>query len=170
MKACRLRYNFNAVIRCFFIFWAIILYVVRPKINPFIAFCLVCWKVVEFLLTFFFFSYILLFVACQCFNLIFRGVAQLGRALRSGRRGRKFKSCHLDHKKEIPNERYFFFIYQYEQDLNLRQASPNSTSKSEVRIWEKQSGGLFRRRLVQFCVTSTIKKRYQMKGISFFIY
>ena len=109
MKACRLRYNFNAVIRCFFIFWAIILYVVRPKINPFIAFCLVCWKVVEFLLTFFFFSYILLFVACQCFNLIFRGVAQLGRALRSGRRGRKFKSCHLDHKKEIPNERYFFF-------------------------------------------------------------
>ena len=29
---------------------------------------------------------------------IFRGVAQFGRALRSGRRGRKFKSCHLDHK------------------------------------------------------------------------
>ena len=110
MKACRLRYNFNAVIRCFFIFWAIILYVVRPKINPFIAFCLVCWKVVEFLLTFFFFSYILLFVACQCFNLIFRGVAQLGRALRSGRRGRKFKSCHLDHKKEIPNERCLFLF------------------------------------------------------------
>ena len=26
-----------------------------------------------------------------------RGVAQLGRALRSGRRGRRFKSCHLDH-------------------------------------------------------------------------
>ena len=110
MKACRLRYNFNAVIRCFFIFWAIILYVVRPKINPFIAFCLVCWKVVEFLLTFFFFSYILLFVACQCLNLIFRGVAQLGRALRSGRRGRKFKSCHLDHKKEIPNERCLFLF------------------------------------------------------------
>ena len=114
MKACRLRYNFNAVIRCFFIFWAIILYVVRPKINPFIAFCLVCWKVVEFLLTFFFFSYILLFVACQCFKLIFRGAAQLGRALRSGRRGRKFKSCHLDHKKEIPNERcLFLFISIY---------------------------------------------------------
>ena len=109
-EGCRLRYNFNAVIRCFFIFWAIILYVVRPKINPFIAFCLVCWKVVEFLLTFFFFSYILLFVACQCFNLIFRGVAQLGRALRSGRRGRKFKSCHLDHKKEIPNERCLFLF------------------------------------------------------------
>ena len=33
-------------------------------------------------------------------NLIFinlsRGVAQFGRALRSGRKGRKFESCHLD--------------------------------------------------------------------------
>ena len=110
MKACRLRYNFNAVFRCFFIFWAIIFYVVRPKINPFIAFCLVCWKVVEFLLTFFFFSYILLFVACQCFNLIFRGVAQLGRALRSGRRGRKFKSCHLDQKKRYQMKGVSFYL------------------------------------------------------------
>ena len=31
----------------------------------------------------------------------FRGVAQLGRALRSGRRGRRFKSCHLDHFFQI---------------------------------------------------------------------
>ena len=29
----------------------------------------------------------------------FRGVAQFGRALRSGRRGRGFKSRHLDHRK-----------------------------------------------------------------------
>ena len=28
----------------------------------------------------------------------FRRVAQLGRALRSGRRGRRFESCHLDHE------------------------------------------------------------------------
>ena len=28
---------------------------------------------------------------------LYRGVAQLGRALRSGRRSRRFKSCHLDH-------------------------------------------------------------------------
>ncbi len=28
---------------------------------------------------------------------IFRGVAQFGRALCSGRRGRRFDSCHLDH-------------------------------------------------------------------------
>ena len=32
------------------------------------------------------------------FKISYRGVAQLGRALRSGRRGRKFKSCHLDQK------------------------------------------------------------------------
>ena len=30
---------------------------------------------------------------------MYRGVAQLGRALRSGRRSRKFESCHLDHKE-----------------------------------------------------------------------
>ena len=30
----------------------------------------------------------------------YRGVAQLGRALRSGRRSRKFESCHLDQKRE----------------------------------------------------------------------
>jgi hypothetical protein len=28
-----------------------------------------------------------------------RGVAQFGRVLRSGRRGRRFKSCHLDQVK-----------------------------------------------------------------------
>ena len=30
----------------------------------------------------------------------YRCVAQLGRALRSGRRGRRFKSCHPDHMNE----------------------------------------------------------------------
>ena len=29
-------------------------------------------------------------------SLFYRSVAQLGRALRSGRRGRRFKSCHSD--------------------------------------------------------------------------
>ena len=135
MKACRLRYNFNAAFRCFFIFWAIILYVVRPKINPFIAFCLVCWKVVEFLLTFFFFSYILLFVACQCFNLIFRGVAQLGRALRSGRRGRKFKSCHLDHKKEIPNERCLFLFISMNKTWTCGRLLRIRRAKAKCEFW-----------------------------------
>ena len=32
-------------------------------------------------------------------GLFYRGVAQFGSALRSGRRGRRFKSCHLDHRK-----------------------------------------------------------------------
>ena len=31
---------------------------------------------------------------------LYRGVAQLGRALRSGRRSRRFKSCHLDHPRK----------------------------------------------------------------------
>ena len=31
----------------------------------------------------------------------FRGVAQLGRAPRSGRGGRRFESCHLDHNGSI---------------------------------------------------------------------
>ena len=29
---------------------------------------------------------------------MYRDVAQFGRALRSGRRGRRFESCHLDHE------------------------------------------------------------------------
>ena len=33
------------------------------------------------------------------FNILYRGVAQFGRALRSGRRGRGFKSRHLDQLK-----------------------------------------------------------------------
>ena len=35
-------------------------------------------------------------------SLIYRSVAQLGRALRSGRRGRRFKSCHSDFFIGIP--------------------------------------------------------------------
>ena len=38
----------------------------------------------------------------------FRGVAQLGRALRSGRRGRWFESSHLDHRKKGPQTRALF--------------------------------------------------------------
>ena len=43
----------------------------------------------------------------------FRGVAQFGRALRSGRRSRRFKSCHLDQKNGIrPLARCHFLIDQ----------------------------------------------------------
>ena len=38
---------------------------------------------------------------------IYRDVAQLGSALRSGRRGRRFKSCHPDHLKEL---RFLFLL------------------------------------------------------------
>ena len=31
---------------------------------------------------------------------LYRDVAQFGRALRSGRRGRRFKSCHPDQKRQ----------------------------------------------------------------------
>ena len=41
----------------------------------------------------------------------FRGVAQLGRALRSGRRGRRFKSCHLDHKNSENHMVFGVFCY-----------------------------------------------------------
>ena len=34
----------------------------------------------------------------QCY---YRDVAQFGRALRSGRRGRRFKSCHPDHRATL---------------------------------------------------------------------
>ncbi len=40
--------------------------------------------------------------ACRLERLQQRGVAQLGSALRSGRRGRRFKSCHPDSKPKIP--------------------------------------------------------------------
>ena len=51
-------------------------------------------------------------------SLFYRSVAQLGRALRSGRRGRRFESCHSDFKKQrktgrcrvICNVRFFFAV------------------------------------------------------------
>ena len=36
------------------------------------------------------------------FSIVNRSVAQLGRALRSGRRGRRFESCHSDFFIAIP--------------------------------------------------------------------
>ena len=39
-----------------------------------------------------------------------RGVAQFGRALRSGRRGRRFKSCRLDQTSKSRNNAAFAFI------------------------------------------------------------
>ncbi len=49
----------------------------------------------------------------------FRDVAQFGRALRSGRRGRRFKSCHLDQNKEIGFRLSPYFIRRYHAMQNL---------------------------------------------------
>ena len=40
-------------------------------------------------------------------SLFYRSVAQLGRALRSGRRGRRFKSCHSDFFIGLPQSLEF---------------------------------------------------------------
>jgi hypothetical protein len=42
----------------------------------------------------------------------YRDVAQFGRALRSGRRGRRFKSCHPDQKRQTNRiiMRFVFFL------------------------------------------------------------
>ena len=46
-----------------------------------------------------------------CYNIkAVRGVAQFGRALRSGRRGRKFESCHLDHRKCTQFREFFLLL------------------------------------------------------------
>lgn len=42
-----------------------------------------------------------------------RDVAQLGRALRSGRRGRKFKSCHPDLQVPFNQMEPFFMLSNY---------------------------------------------------------
>ena len=46
---------------------------------------------------------------CGILNESHRGVAQFGRALRSGRRGRKFESCHLD---QLQKAELRFFVVQ----------------------------------------------------------
>lgn len=42
---------------------------------------------------------------------VHRGVAQLGSALRSGRRGRRFKSCHPDHMKAQIRRIWAFVVF-----------------------------------------------------------
>lgn len=52
-----------------------------------------------------------------------RGVAQFGRALRSGRRGRRFKSCHLDHGKNSLFMVSFYFLLSYIKIKSRRRLS-----------------------------------------------
>ena len=53
-----------------------------------------------------------------------RGVAQLGRALRSGRRGRRFKSCHLDQYNKRDSVGVSFVMLLLRQELDLRRKGP----------------------------------------------
>ena len=51
----------------------------------------------------------------MCYNnLRWRGVAQFGRALRSGRRGRRFKSCRIDWLKTLKIKGFepFFVVWK----------------------------------------------------------
>ena len=58
------------------------------------------------------------------YNLIlfYRGVAQFGRALRSGRRGRVFESRHPDHKNKARQSRALFLCFDVHFDT--RSSSP----------------------------------------------
>ena len=56
-----------------------------------------------------------------------RGVAQFGRALRSGRRGRRFDSCHLDYDKRLSKtivllSRFFIIhlLFQLKEEISFR--------------------------------------------------
>ena len=60
-------------------------------------------------------------------RLLLRCVAQLGRALRSGRRGRRFESCRIDEK--VPVTRYFFISNFMSHNSLTSQASPASPAK-----------------------------------------
>ena len=66
---------------------------------------------------------------CYPIIAINRGVAQFGRAPRSGRGGRKFKSCHLDQKEAAHS---LECAASYLQDLNLRHEAPNAQHLAET--------------------------------------
>ena len=54
------------------------------------------------------------------FSEVLRDVAQLGSALRSGRRGRRFKSCHPDqNEKDRVRDTVLFVFRKGMTDLNL---------------------------------------------------
>ena len=62
-------------------------------------------------------------------NILFRDIAQFGSALRSGRRGRRFKSCYPDKKYHITARWCDTFLFR--KDLNLKKAR---TFQKTVRV------------------------------------
>ena len=64
-----------------------------------------------------------------------RDVAQLGSALRSGRRGRRFKSCHPDHDAgKASKEAFFMFQADKEKMLLFTAGNERARKKHDVRI------------------------------------
>ena len=59
-----------------------------------------------------------------------RCVAQLGRALRSGRRGRRFKSCRIDYKK-ADTARYLLFCSRCDRISHMILSVSNARSGAE---------------------------------------
>ena len=65
------------------------------------------------------------------YKLLLRGVAQFGRALRSGRRGRKFKSCRIDSLAGAPETlnlqcfRFFFYFLKFVRKFRSKDRSKN---------------------------------------------
>ena len=57
----------------------------------------------------------------------YRDVAQLGSALRSGRRGRRFKSCHPDHDAGKASKEAFFVFQADKEKIYIFARSPQKS-------------------------------------------
>ena len=92
-------------------------------------------------------------------------MAQFGRALRSGRRSRRFESCHLDQKsKEGACPLLLIFRLNFTDSEPLRSAGPNRFALSSTMAFRKQPA----QNLVQNPVISTKKRKGQFTAFSFF--
>ena len=70
----------------------------------------------------------------------YRGVAQFGRALRSGRRSRRFESCHLDHKEGTA------LVAVFSLCLRVARKEPDLRSKCRFAFTARRSASLLARR------------------------
>ena len=95
-----------------------------------------------------------------------RCVAQLGRALRSGRRGRRFKSCRIDYKK-TDTARYLFFYNQNERTGSVTSSVPNARSDRPERSVDRRFKGIcfFVVKCKQIGETCRCKYRFRMQSL-----
>ena len=70
-----------------------------------------------------------------------RDVAQFGRALRSGRKGRRFESCHPDHRqiKQGKNPALFVLYSLIIGDSNLGEAQPIQSKNYDIINMSKEA-------------------------------